>query len=185
MIKITNRDIQIIEFIKEFKVASTTTIARLFFPSLTTAERRLKKLCEAKKLHRNRDDVISEYYYYIKQPTNLKHALVIADVYSQIKMKHHIIKYKREYEIKYRRNIIRVDLMMILKIDNRIVPLLIEIDLCKKYKDKYSEYINSKYYQQMFAVKPEVLVISDRTPESTIQIHWYKLNEVNSKISLK
>ena len=54
-----------------------------------------------------------------------------------------------------------------------------EIDLTKKYKDKYSEYIAQGYYQQKFGAEPEVLVISDRTPESKIQINWVKLNELN------
>lgn len=179
MIKLTERDIEIIEFVKEFKAASTTTIARLFFPSLATAERRLKKLCESKKLYRNRDDIISEYYYYTKKPTNLKHALVIADVYSLIKEQHHIIKYKREYVIKYRSSNVRTDLMLVLKVNNKLVPLLIEIDLCKKYNNKYTDYISKGYYSQIFGVKPEVVVVSNRTPESTIPIRWYKLNELN------
>lgn len=179
MIKMTDRDFQIIEFIKEFKAVKASTIARLYFPSLATAERRLKKLCEIKKLHRNRDTIISEYYYYIKRPTNIKHSLVMADVYSLIKTRYPIIKYKREYEIKYRNITLRTDLMMVLKINNKPIPLLIEVDLTKAYKDKYSDYISKNYYQQKFGVKPEVIVISDRTPKSKIDINWRKLSDLN------
>ena len=181
-ILMTDRDYAIIEFIKEFKCVSTTTITRLFFASQATAERRLKKLVEAKKIHRTRDSVISEYIYYIKtRPTNIKHCLIIADIYSRIKTHpdYQLIKYKREYELKYNSKSLRTDLMAVIKINHKLVPLLVEIDLTKKYKNKYSEYINSGYYQQKFGVKPEVLVISDRTPESKIQIHWYKLKELD------
>ena len=180
-ILMTDRDIQIIEFIKEFKAVKASTIARLYFPSLATAERRLKKLVESHKLHRTRENVISEYIYYIKRkPTNVKHSLIIADIYSKLMTEQSIqlIKYKREYELKYRNITLRVDLMAVIKINNKLVPLLVEIDLTKKYKNKYSEYINSGYYQQKFGAEPEVLVISDRTPESKIQIHWYKLKEL-------
>jgi hypothetical protein len=69
--------------------------------------------------------------------------------------------------------------MTVIKINNKLVPLLVEIDLTKKYKNKYSEYIAQGYYQQKFGAEPEVLVISDRTPESKIQIHWYKLKELD------
>jgi hypothetical protein len=181
-ILMTDRDYAIIEFVKEFKCVSTTTLTRLFFKSQATAERRLKKLVECRKLYRTRESVISEYCYYIKRkPTNVKHCLIIADIYSRIKTHpdYQLIKYKREYELKYNSKSLRTDLMTVIKINNKLVPLLVEIDLTKKYKNKYSEYIAQGYYQQKFGAEPEVLVISDRTPESKIQIHWYKLKELD------
>lgn len=181
MMKMTNRDFKIIDFIKEFKCVSTTTIARLYFPSLATAERRLKKLVENKKLLRARDNIISEYVYYIKKPTNLKHCILIAEVYSKLATNKDIqlIKYKREYEIKFRAKTLRTDLMAVIRTkDNKLVPILIEIDLTKSYKDKYTEYINSKHYQQKFPMIPVIVVVSNRTPKSSINIIWYKLNQV-------
>lgn len=180
MMKMTDRDYKIIEFIKEFKIVSTTTIARLYFPSLATAERRLKKLVEHKKLLRTRDNIISEYVYYTKKPTNIKHSLMIADIYSKLATNKDIqlIKYKREYEIKFRAKTLKTDLMAVIKSNNKLVPILIEIDLTKAYKDKYTEYINSKYYQQKFPMIPVIVVISNRTPKSSINIIWYKLNQL-------
>ena len=180
MMKMTDRDYKIIEFIKDFKIVSSSTIARLYFPSLATAERRLKKLVDHKKLFRTRDDVISEYIYYIKKPTNLKHCILIADVYSKLATNKNIqlIKYKREYEIKFRAKTFRTDLMAVIKSNNKLIPILIEIDLTKSYKDKYTEYINSKHYQQKFPMIPKIIVISNRTPKSSINIIWYKLNQL-------
>ena len=180
MMKMTDRDYKIIEFIKEFKIVSTTTIARLYFPSLATAERRLKKLVDHKKLLRTRDNIISEYVYYIKKPTNLKHCILIAEVYSKLATNKDIqlIKYKREYEIKFRAKTLRTDLMAVIKSNNKLIPILIEIDLTKSYKDKYTEYINSKYYQQKFPMIPKIISISNRTPKSSINIIWYKLNQL-------
>ena len=45
-IVLTDRDNKIIEFIKDFKAATTSTIADMFFPSLRTAQRRLKHLSQ-------------------------------------------------------------------------------------------------------------------------------------------
>lgn len=180
MMKMTDRDYKVIEFIKEFRIASASTIARLYFPSLATAERRLKKLVDNRKLYRTRDDVISEYVYYTKKPTNIKHSLMIADIYSKLATNKDIqlIKCKREYEIKFRAKTLKADLMAVIKSNNKLVPILIEIDLTKAYKDKYTEYINSKYYQQKFPIVPKLIVISNRTPKSSINIIWYKLNQV-------
>ena len=178
--KMTDRDYKIIEFIKEFKIVSSSTIARLYFPSLATAERRLKKLVDHRKLFRTRDNIISEYIYYIKKPTNLKHCILIAEVYSKLATNKDIqlIKYKREYEIKFRAKTFRTDLMAVIKSNNKLIPILIEIDLTKSYKDKYTEYINSKHYQQKFPMIPKIIVISNRTPKSSINIIWYKLNQL-------
>lgn len=180
MMKMTDRDYKIIEFIKEFKAVSTTTIARLYFPSLATAERRLKKLVEHKKLLRTRDDVISEYYYYTKKPTNIKHCLIIADIYSKLTTDSNIqlIKYKREYEIKFRAKTLRTDLMVVIKSNNKLIPVLIEIDLTKSYKNKYDEYINQYYYRQLFPMEPVIVVVSNRTPKASTKIKWFKLNEI-------
>lgn len=180
MMKMTDRDYKIIEFIKEFKIVSSSTIARLYFPSLATAERRLKKLVDHRKLFRTRDNIISEYIYYIKKPTNLKHCILIAEVYSKLATNKDIqlIKYKREYEIKFRAKTFRTDLMAVIKSNNKLIPILIEIDLTKSYKDKYTEYINSKHYQQKFPMIPKIIVISNRTPKSSINIIWYKLNQL-------
>ena len=182
MMVMTDRDYKVIEFIKEFKCASTTTLTRLFFTSQATAERRLKKLVEHKKLHRTRDNILSEYHYYIKKrPTNIKHSLIIADIYSRLMSEQSIqmIKYKREYEIKFKSKSLRADLMAVIKTsNNKLIPLLVEIDLTKAYKDKYKEYIDSKHYQQKFPIEPTIIIISDKTPKTNSNILWYKLNQL-------
>lgn len=181
IIKMTDRDMKVINFIKEFKMASTSTIARLFFPSKATAEKRLRKLVDNRKLFRTRETILDEYVYYIKRPTNIKHCLMIAEVYSKLMTDSNIqvIKCKREYEIKFRAKTLRTDLMAVIRTkDNKLIPILIEIDLTKAYKDKYTEYITSKYYQQKFPTIPVIVVVSNRTPKSAIEVSWYKLNQV-------
>ena len=62
--------------------------------------------------------------------------------------------------------------------DNKLIPVIIEIDLTKKYKNKYDDYIQSRYYQQKFPVSPVIVCISNRTPQSNIPVKWLKLNEI-------
>lgn len=178
-IKLTDRDKQILAFIKEYKIANTSTIARLYFPSIATCEKRLRKLCDNRLLNRYRDNILTEYVYYKgSRPTNIKHSLAISRVYSLLATEYQVLKCKREYEIKYKNKLIRSDLMAIVKLNNKIVPILFEIELSKAYDNKYSDYIQGNYWQQLFGEKPIVVVISNRTPKSSIPLHWYKLSEI-------
>ena len=176
-IKLNDRDMSIISFIKEFKAVSTSTLARLYFPSQATAERRLRKLVDHKKLYRTRDNILSEYIYYIKKPTNIKHCLKVAEVYSLIKTNDsiQIIKYKREYTVKYKSKALIADIMFVIRKDNKLIPILVEVDLSKAYNNKYTDYITTGYYKQLFPVVPKIIIISNRTPKTSIEVQWYKL----------
>jgi hypothetical protein len=180
MIKLTDRDYKVIAFIKEYKIAKTSTIKRLFFSTKANAcEKRLAKLVEHKKLYRYRENILSEYCYYIKRPSNIKHSLLISDIYSRLITEYKVIKCKREYEIKYRNKSIRADLMAVVQLNNKLVPILFEIDLTKAYDNKYTEYISKYYYKQLFPIEPTIVVISNRTPKNAeISIKWYKLSDI-------
>lgn len=179
-IKLTQRDLDIIDFLKEFKICSTSTIERLFFPSQSSCEKRLAKLTDARKIARTRDNILSEYLYYIPnaKPSNIKHSLIIADVYSKIATTEKVLKYKREYEIKHRAEVLRADLMLVIQGEKGVTPLLVEIDLTKAYNEKYTQYITSGYYKQLFPIAPQIICISNRTPKTSISVQWYKLNEI-------
>ena len=178
-IKLTQRDMNIISFIKEYKIANTSTIQRLFFPSLATTEKRLRLLVEHKYLNRYRGNILSEYVYYKgSRPTNIKHSLLISDIYSKLATEYDLIKCRREYEIKYKSNILRADILAIVKLNGRVVPCLIEIELTKAYSNKYTDYMNSGYFLQLFGEKPIIVIISNRIPKSSIPIHWVKLSEI-------
>lgn len=176
-LQMTSRDYEIINFLKEFKCASTSTIQSLFFISQQTCERRLSILVKHGKLKRDRNDILSEYYYYIKRkPINLKHTLYISKLYALIKRDYEVIKYRSEYSIKYRNTELKSDLMTVLRVGDRLVPMLFEIDLSKAYKEKYTEYITSNYYKFKFPTPPIIISISNKTPKSSIKIIWHKLD---------
>jgi hypothetical protein len=79
---ITARDMQVVEFLKEYKAASTATLAKIFYPSLRVCQNRLNELAKAKQVSRIRRGVNTEYVYYIKAPPKqLKHKLLVTDFY--------------------------------------------------------------------------------------------------------
>ena len=184
-IKMTQRDYEILSFIKEYKCADTETLQRLFFPSKATAEKRLRKLCEANKLNRYREDILHSYVYYKGQrPTNLKHSLALSQVYSLFQKSFNVVKCRREWECKYYSKTLRPDLLVVIKKYDRLYPIIIECELTKSYSGKYDAFITSKYYQNYFPMQPIIIVISNRTPKANTDITWIKLEEIDSLTSL-
>lgn len=177
-VKLTDRDKAIIKFLREYKCANTHTLAKLFFTSQTLAERRLKKLVDSGHLRRYRMDILHPYIFYIgKRPTNIVHSCMISEIYAELISKYQVIKIQREYEIRYGTNMVRVDLMAVLRINNKLVPLLIECDLSKCMKYKYDSYISEGFYRQKFGTKPIVISISKFKPKSNIPIKYMPLDE--------
>lgn len=80
---ITNRDKEVINFIDSFKVATTQTIADLFYPNVKIAQRRLRILTDHKQLKRDREHFTSQYYYYIAKPKQIRHCLLLTQFYSK------------------------------------------------------------------------------------------------------
>ena len=180
-IKLTQRDYEVLQFIKEYKVADINTIQALFFPSIPTAEKRMKKLCEARKLNRSREDILHPYVYYKNsKPSNLKHSLALSQIYSILQSEYEVVKERREYQFKYYNKILQPDLLVVIRRYGKLIPLLIEVDLSKAYKNKYDSFINNKVYQNFFPIEPIVLVISNYTPKSNTNIVWIRLEELNN-----
>lgn len=177
-IKLTSRDLDIIQFLKEFKIADTKTLQRLYFPSQSSCEKRLTKLADSRKIFRTRESTISIYNYYVSKPTNIKHSLLISDIYSRIATTEKLLKFKREYELKFKKDILRCDFMAVIQRGGKVVPVIIEIDLTKAYNNKYTQYIKSGHYKMLFPIEPVIVVISNRTPKSDIPVTWVKLSEL-------
>ena len=186
-IKMTERDMQVLDFIKEYKCADTETLTKLFFVSQATCEKRMRKLVEARKLNRYRQDILHSYVYYKGQrPTNIKHSLLMSKVYSILHSSYQVVKCRREYEFKYLNKTQRADLMCVIRLDNKLIPIIVEVELCKTYKYKYEEFIHSKYYQKYFPIEPVIIVVSNNTPKSnTGNIVHIRLDELDKLENLR
>ena len=99
-IVITERDKEIIQFLKDFKVATTTTIADIYFnSSIRPCQRRLKHLSEHGYIKSYQENIITEEIHYVrKKPVNLKHALILSEFIAKLKINNiEILKYKVPY----------------------------------------------------------------------------------------
>ena len=185
--RLTERDYQIIEFIKEFKAVTADDIAELYFANSNNkqalARRRLLKISEAKPLNIYRKDILHpNIYYFNNRPINLKHTLLITKLYVHLKTHYNILKYSREYEIKYSiGKALRCDLMTVILINNKPIPYIFEIDIKAPYNKKYDDYILNNYYKTKFPIPPTIVSISKfNTVKSNTDVKLINIDNIDN-----
>lgn len=123
--KLTSRDIKIINFIEENKGATIEQLQQLFFPSYDMASKRLRKLSDNNFLKVNIHPVLGKKVYYLKRIPSY-HSLVINEFIILYKDK---IKFmQREYKIKN----FKVDCIFILEMGKIII---LEVDIYNRTKE--------------------------------------------------
>lgn len=154
----TDRDYELIEFLNKFKVADTTIIKQFFFPSISTARRRLKILINKKKIKRLRNNINKDYTYFTKEPKQLKHSLEVINFYSKMSKKYNITNFKTEPNL----GSIQPDAIFTF-IDNEKTHLAcLEVELSNKGADikKYEKFYNSNEYKNYFPIFPKLFIVS-------------------------
>lgn len=178
MIKLTERDYQIIDFLKNVKVAYTNTINILFFNSLRACQSRLKKLVDGKYIRCFRPNKFSQNIYYIGiRCSNWKHKIIFSNLIGKLKeLDIEVIKYVTPIKIS---SIIADGFIAIKKNDiNQIY--LVEVELTKYFNvKKYEDLYYNRGYKEKFPVMPGILVITDKNIDTNA-----KLNIKKSKLDL-
>lgn len=156
----TSRDKEVIEFITEFKVASTSTIAEVFFPSRISCYRRLQVLNEHNELKRIRNNINSEYVYYKKLPKQFKHSLLVTEFYRELHKKSDIISFKIEPIM----GNIRPDAVFGYTYHKKTYVGLLEVEISNKGFNfgKYEKFYSSGEYKNYLPVMPTVFVVGDK-----------------------
>lgn len=131
--RLTNRDIKIINFIDNYKGATIEQIRILFFPSYDMAKKRLKILRDNNYIKCVIHPILNKKVYYLKKVPSY-HTLVINEV--QILLKERIIDFKREF---------KVDGLLVTR-DKKVV--VVEVDIfnrtSKEKINKVKEWLKSK-----------------------------------------
>lgn len=160
---LTDRDKQIIEFLNDFKCATTTTISNMFFNgSLRPTQRRLKNLREHGYIRSYQVDILSENIHYIKKrPTQLQHSLILSSFISELKKADiEILKYKVSYKLE---NII-ADCFLAIRYKEKNHIYFVECENTKSFNiSKYEELYFNRAWREVFPIFPSIIVISDRT----------------------
>lgn len=171
---ITDRDKQVLEFLRKFKVATTDTIADIFYPSLRVAQRRLKILYENKALKRDREHFTSQFYYYIQKPKQLRHSILLTDFYRELNKIANIEFFESEFAIEH----VRADALAAYRIKNRGYIAFVEVQIANMPLDieKYENLYRSELYKKYFPVFPLIIAITDKNiPKTDLKV--IQLNE--------
>lgn len=163
-IRLQDRDKNIIQFLKDFKCATTSTINKLYFSSnnsLRSCQRRLKYLEQWGYIKGYQESVISEKYWYCnRKPKNIKHALKLSEFVGELKSHNiELVKHKTPFKIS---NII-ADSFMAIRYNNKNHIMFIEVEMGTKgfNNEKYEELFISRKYKDYFPVMPTVVVIAN------------------------
>ena len=173
-IRLTNRDIQIIEFLKEFRVVSTSDLMELFNFNQSSVNRRMKQLMEEfkdiKKIDYNPtynfyNDKYEcklkneNVYYWKRKSKSIEHDLLINKVYMELlNNKDFVIKeFKREYKITLDDFTVIVDGYILIEYRGREYEYLLELENNKNWSYK-------KYYklEQEGIILPPLVICTNR-----------------------
>lgn len=169
---LTERDNQIIEFLNQYKCASTSTISDLFFNgSRRPTTRRLKHLKEHGFIKSSQEFVSVEQIHYInKKPTQLKHSCICSQFVSKMKLENNIIKDKIEFKI----GNVRADILLI---TDKPEIYLIEVCNTKPFDlNKYIKLKRSMVWKDVFPLFPNIIVISDKPVKKSTELNIIHYN---------
>ena len=156
---LTTRDFEIIDFLNEYKVARTSTLSQMFFPSIASCYKRLHILASKKEIIRMRDNVSSEYLYYKKRPKQLKHSLLVTDFYRELSKQVDVVSFKLEFPL----GNIRPDALFGYRKNGKNCLGSLEVQISHKPFDygKYERLYDSGSYKAFIPVFPKIFVVSD------------------------
>lgn len=154
---LTRRDLDIINFLEDYRIASTTTLKELYFPSLSACQKRMKTLFDNGKIKRARMTMNYDYLYYINKPKKIMHDLLVTEFYKCLMSQSKVIHYVIDKEL----GKIRPDAIFAYEINGIQKLGLLEVEISHKGFDygKYETFYKSTAYKNWFPIMPTVFVV--------------------------
>ena len=181
-IKLQDRDINIIDFLKNNKVADTTTLSNIFFNgSLRSCQHRLKKLCDNGDLKVFRENILSPNIYYVKKkPSSYKHALKVTQFIAELyKLGIEVLKVKTPYAIG---NMI-ADSLLVVRINGDVKILWLEVELTKFFNiTKYENLHYSRKWKEVLPTFGSIVVVSRKKVKTNDKFNVIKIDTDFSNI---
>lgn len=182
----TEIDNKIIEFLDEFRIASTSTIHELFCKntSLRNCQYKLRKLIKYNEIKRKREHISDEYVYYVKYPKQTKHSLVLTNFYRELHKMAEIVGFKREYSI----GNLRADAIIGYKyqdMDKNVIMAFVEVQTRKEKVDveKYERLYYQSEWKNTFDTFPQLIAVTNKKVNSSDVIKIIKIREDLTDIS--
>ena len=181
-VKLQDRDVKIIEFLKNNKCADTTTLSNIFFNgSLRSCQHRLKKLCDNGDLKVFRENILSQNIYYTKKkPSSWKHALKVTQFIAELhKLGIEVLKIKTPYAIG---NMI-ADSLIVVRINGEVKILWLEVELTKFFDlSKYENMYYSRKWKEVLPSFGSIVVVSDKKVKTNDKFNIIKIKSDFSNI---
>lgn len=174
-VKLTDRDINLIEFLKGNKVADTQTLSHIFFnSSLRSCQHRLKKLCDNGDIKAFRENILSQNIYYVKKkPSSFRHALKVTQFIAELhKLGIEILKIKTPYKCG---NMI-ADSLIICRINGDVKIIWLEVELCKFFNiSKYETMYYSRKWKEVLPTFGSIVVVTDKNVKTNNTFNIIKI----------
>ena len=181
-VKLQDRDVKIIEFLKDNKVADTQTLSNIFFNgSLRSCQHRLKKLVDNGDLKVFRENILSQNIYYVKKkPLSWKHALKVTQFIAELhKLGIEVLKIKTPYAIG---NMI-ADSLIVVRINGEVKILWLEVELTKFFDlSKYENMYYSRKWKEVLPSFGSIVVVSDKKVKTNDKFNIIKIKSDFSNI---
>ena len=179
--KITKRDLAIVEFLDKVGVADTTTINKMFFNnSVKACKNRMKLIFDVGMVKRlDRKYLNQEYIYYTKKkPVQIEHKLLLSRFIAELKSQGaDIISIIVPFSVG---NVI-ADALLTYAINKTVKTDFVEVENQKTFKstsDKYVKlYKNGDYKKSNLPFMPNIIIISDE--------HEFKIDNIKTKFIRK
>lgn len=162
---ITKRDQDILNFIEEFHIATSSQIQKLFFKntSYRYSRKRLQYLFNQGFIKRTRSTINNDYAYYIGKKQSLlqqvHHDLIRAELYVALINTYEILEWNNEMVIEN----IRPDALTYIRNHGIVFPVFIEVHLSNRFDfDKYKDFIRDNDLRAVFGITPRVIICTDR-----------------------
>ena len=175
-VKLTDRDINLIEFLKGNKVADTQTLSHIFFNgSLRSCQHRLKKLVDNGDLKVFRENILSQNIYYVKKkPSSWKHALKVTQFIAELhKLGIEILKIKTPFKCG---NLI-ADSLIICRVNGDVKILWLEVELTKFFNlTKYEDLYYSRKWKEVLPTFGAIVTVSDKNVKTNDKFNIIKID---------
>ena len=181
-VKLTDRDLKIIDFLKNNKVADTETISYIFFNgSLRSCQHRLKKLVDNGDLKFFRENILSQNIYYVKKkPSSWKHAIKVTQFIAELyKLNIEVLKVKTPFKCG---NMI-ADSLIICRINGDVKILWLEVELTKFFNiTKYENLHYSRKWKEVLPTFGSIVVVSRKKVKTNDKFNVIKIDTDFSNI---